>query len=429
MSTITKDPTADHSPTWDFTNPESRVPNLGSYKPRIPNHESRILMLAPTPYFADRGCHVRIYEEARTLVELGHDVRIVTYHIGRDMPGVPTCRIPRVPWYGKLAAGPSWHKPYLDLLLFFRALGVARHFRPDIIHAHLHEGALIGALLKPLLRIPLLFDYQGSMTAESLDHGFMKRGGVLHRLFSGIERFIDHRADFIVTSATEGAEALRREWGVPAERVAPLTDGVDTDRFAPGSRDEARRALGLPVDRPVAVFLGLLNRYQGIDLLLEAVRRVRDAGHPLHFLIMGFPEEEYRRRAAAEGVAESITFTGRVDYAEVPRLLAAGDVALSPKVSLTEANGKLLNYMACGLPAVVFETPVNREILGDTGVYARYGDSADFADKLMELVNDPSRLVSLGRAVRERAVLEHSLQARGRELARIYSGLLRSRDS
>lgn len=391
--------------------------------PNLPVPESRILMLAPTPYFADRGCHVRIYEEARTLIGLGHDVRIVTYHLGRDMPGVPTFRIGRVPWYGKLAAGPSWHKPYLDLLLFFRAWGVARSFRPHLIHAHLHEGALIGALLKPLLRVPLLFDYQGSLTGETLDHGFMKRGGLMHRLFRRIERFIDHRADFIVTSSEGGSEALRQEWGVPADRVAPLTDGVDTDTFVPGPREEARRELRLPLDRPVALFLGVLNRYQGIDLLLDTVRLVRAAGHPLHFLIMGFPEEEYRQRAIAEGLADSVTFTGRVDYAEVPRLLAAGDVALSPKVSLTEANGKLLNYMACGLPSVVFDTPVNREILGDTGVYARYGDVEDFAEQLMSLVDDPVRLATLGTAARERAVLEHSLQARGAALIGIFSGL------
>lgn len=408
-------PRSPHSPVTAFTDPRSPVPG-----PRI-----KILMLAPTPYFADRGCHVRIYEEARTLIALGHEVCIVTYHIGRDMPGVPTCRIPSVPWYRRLTAGPSWHKPYLDLLLFFRAYGVARRFRPHIIHAHLHEGALIGALLKPLLRVPLLFDFQGGLTAEMLDHGFMKRDGLVHRLFRLVERFIVRRADFIVTSSEGGSDTLRQEWEVPADRVAPLTDGVDTALFHPRLGDDVRRELRLPAGRPVAVFLGILNRYQGLDLLLETVRLIRAARHPLYFLVMGFPEEEYRQRAAAEGLADSITFTGRVDYAEVPRLLAAGDVALSPKISLTEANGKLLNYMACGLPAVVFDTPVNREILGDAGVYARYGDSADFAEKLMQLVDDPVRLAVLRKAVRERAELEHSLQARGAALVEIYERLIR----
>ena len=121
-------------------------------------------MIAPTPYFADRGCHVRIYEEARALRARGHEVRIVTYHLGRDLGGIPTERIPAVPWYRKLSAGPSWHKPYLDILLLLKTWQVARRFRPQILHAHLHEGAFIAALLKPVLRLPLVFDCQGSLT-------------------------------------------------------------------------------------------------------------------------------------------------------------------------------------------------------------------------------------------------------------------------
>ena len=82
----------------------------------------KILMVAPTPYFSDRGCHVRIFEEARALRALGHNVSICTYHLGRDQDGVPTYRTLRVPWYSKQSAGPSWHKPYLDILLFFSCI-------------------------------------------------------------------------------------------------------------------------------------------------------------------------------------------------------------------------------------------------------------------------------------------------------------------
>ncbi|MBP1729182.1 MAG: glycosyltransferase, YqgM-like family, partial [Deltaproteobacteria bacterium] len=101
--------------------PELPVPSPESPVPRM----LRILMLAPTPFFADRGCHVRILEEARILAALGQRVEIVTYHIGRDLPGIITRRIPAIPWYRKLEAGPSWHKPYLDILLFCKALSVA----------------------------------------------------------------------------------------------------------------------------------------------------------------------------------------------------------------------------------------------------------------------------------------------------------------
>lgn len=373
----------------------------------------RILMLAPTPFFADRGCHVRIYEEARTLLRRGHDVRIVTYHLGRDMPGMQTRRIPAVPWYRKLAAGPSWHKPYLDVLLFCTAAGEARRFRPHLIYAHLHEGAFLGVFLKMLLRIPLLFDCQGSLTTEIVDHDFVRVGSLPYRLFRRIEGFVNARADLILTSSGPAARDLVERWGVPSGTVRPLPDGVDADEFRPGDRSASRRELGLPPDVPVAVFLGVLNRYQGIDILLEVIRIIRDRGIPLHFLVMGFPHEEYRRCADEAGLADRITFTGRIDYRDAPRLLAAGDVALSPKISLSEANGKLFNYMACGLPVLAFDTPINREILGDAGVYARFGDATDFAARLVDLVEREDLRRDLAVTVRKRAVAEHSWEARG----------------
>ena len=204
-----------------------------------------------------------------------------------------------------------------------------------------------------------------------------------------------------------------------------MPDGVNTAEFRVSDKAAARARLNLPADVPVAAFLGLFNRYQGIDLLLEVIAILKERGSTVHFLLMGFPDEKYRQRAAAMGIAGMITFTGRVDYAQAPLFLAAADVALSPKISLTEANGKLFNYLACGLPCLVFETPVNREILGDTGTYARFADPVDFADKLAALLADPSRCAELGSRAREKAVREHSWEARGEMLLEVYRRILK----
>ncbi len=386
-------------------------------------------MLAPTPFFADRGCHVRIYEEARALIARGDDVRIVTYYLGRDMPGIPTHRTIRVPWYTKLAAGPSWHKPYLDILLFFTALRVARSFRPQLIHAHLHEGAFIGAFLKRVLGVPLVFDCQGSLTGELADHGFAREGSLLFRFFALLERWINRSADAIITSSTAGRADLVKRWGVAGEKVAALIDGVDTAVFRPYPRDEVRRRLGIASDVPLAVFLGVLNRYQGIDTLLSAAVLLKSQGIGIRFLVMGFPDEAYREKARELGVGGVVTFTGRIDYARAPAWLSAGDIAVSPKISPTEANGKLFNYMACGLPTVAFDTPVNREILGDAGVYARSGDVADLAERLAELAADPGRRASLALRVREKAEREHGWRSRGEALEQLYRRIVRGKAS
>jgi glycosyltransferase involved in cell wall biosynthesis len=383
----------------------------------------RILMIAPTPYFSDRGCHVRIYEEARALMALGHQLRIVSYHLGRDLEPVPVERIIAIPWYQKREAGPSWHKLYLDLLLLIKAVTTAFSFRPHLIHGHLHEGALVGWLTAKLLRVPLVFDYQGSLTGESLNHGFFKPNSVLQRLFKAIEGGINRLADLVVTSSTPGREELLNN-GLSEKRVASFPDGVDTMVFRPMARNEARQQLGISNDLPLVVYLGLLNRYQGTDLLLEAAVILKERRCTFHLLLMGFPDEAYRIKAEQLKLAGFVTFTGRVDYGAAPLLLSAGDLAVSPKLSATEANGKLLNYMACGLPTVCFDSPVNRELLGEDGIYAEPGSAEDLARCIEQALLDHDDLRQRGKRLRLRAREEHSWKRRADELEASYQRLL-----
>src|SRR5581483_10112486 len=315
----------------------------------------RVLAIAPTPFFADYGCHVRIYEEARALGRLGHEVVICTYHNGRNpppAPGVRVRRMPRVPWHAEVRVGSTYHKLYFDALLAATAL-VASLGRIDVVHAHLHEGALIGALVSRLRRVPLVFDYQGSRTREMLDHQFLREESPLYRPLQRLEHLIERLPDLIITSSQHAAHQLCGWQGV---RVECLPDAVDTHVFRPPPVEQVqalRRRLGIPPEREVVGFLGLLAEYQGVGHLLYAARRVIERRPGTHFLIMGYPGlERYQRQAYDLQILDHVTFTGRVPYAEAPLHLALADVAVSPKRSASEANGKLLNYMAMGLPTI-----------------------------------------------------------------------------
>ncbi len=382
-----------------------------------------VLMLAPTPYFSDRGCHVRIYEEARELIKAGHQVVVVSYPLGRSLEPVPVERSVPVPWYTKREAGPSWHKPYLDLLLLIKAWGVARRLKPDIIHAHLHEGALIGWVLSRCSGVPLVFDYQGSLSGESLNHGFYRPGSVLHRGFRALERLINRLADLVVTSSSNGVVEVQSS--SPQIPVYALPDGVDTQTFSPQERGSIRQELGLAPDLPTVVFIGLLNQYQGVDFLLDVLVDLLQSRPPFQVLIMGFPEAPYRELVRQRGLSDMIHVTGRVSYADVPRYLAAGDVAVAPKLTTTEANGKVLNYMACGLPVVAFDTEVNRELLGDDGIYVPLGNRAAFGQAIASLLANLPQAAAHGNRLRERAVRTLSWHARIATLVGYYERLVK----
>lgn len=383
----------------------------------------KILMIAPTPFFADRGCHVQIYEEARSLQKLGNRVTICTYHNGRDVQGLDIRRIINIPWYKKLEAGPSFHMIYLDLFLFFKSLMVALKMKPDIIHGHLHEGAFIGFFVAKLVRKPLLFDCQGSLTGEMKAHKFLNSNRLFYKLMHLVEKITDNMADVVVTQSTEMVKELQNEFHLPQQRVFLTLDGVDTDEFRPDiDVGELRVKLALPLGKKIVVYLGLLNEYQGVDCLLESIPLVLKEMKDVHFLIMGYPDvEKYKKKAEELGILDSITFTGRIDYAQATKYILLGDVAASPKLSPTEANGKIYNYMACGLPTVAFDTPVNREILGELGVYApKLGDPGSLAEAMKKILTDDGLAQQLSLKVRERVVNNFSWDNVARRLTACY---------
>jgi glycosyltransferase involved in cell wall biosynthesis len=387
----------------------------------------RILMLAPTPFFAHRGCHVRILEEIRALTALGHEVTLCTYGLGEEVPDVRTARAPRVPWYRKLTAGPSWHKLYLDALLFVTAARELRRSRPDVIHAHLHEGAAMGTWLARLFRTPMVADLQGSMTDEMSEHGFFDRWRWGERLFARVERWIDGAPAEIVTSTEPLLARLTTRRSDGAAHVTLLGDGVDAQCFRPDPdmRRSLRERLGYAERDLVVGYLGLLTPYQGVDLLLEVAPRVVAEVPATRFLVMGFPNEHsYRERAERAGLADRVRFTGRIRYEEAAAYLTAADLAVSPKLTAAEGNGKLLDYMAVGLPTVAFDTAINRAILGELGAYARLGDGEDLAARLVELLRDEARRRAVGEALRRRAVEQFSWQTRARQLEKVYGRLL-----
>ncbi len=379
-----------------------------------------MLAIAPTPFFGDRGCHVRIYEEARALAGLGVETEVVTYPAGLDPPGLTVRRAMRLPGIRPSALGPSWGRPLLDLSLLVATWRRVRAFRPHVLHAHLHEGVFIGAIVRRLTGVPLVADLQGSLTEELVDHRFLRPSGLLNAACRRFEHWLIGRPDVILVSAV-ASSTLVTSGAAGGDRIVPLPDGVDLEQFTPGPADEGLKAsLGLAGKR-VVVFLGVLTPDQGVDALLDAVPRVAVEVPDVHFLVMGYPNEaHYRVAVQNRGLAPWVSLPGRVPYGDAAAWLRLGEVAVSPKQSLTEANGKLLNYMACGLPTVATDTPVNRDLLGEFGVFVPVGDHEALASRLVDLLKHGDRRRAIGEALRRRAEQEFAWPVLARRLLASY---------
>jgi len=396
-----------------------------------PARPYRVLMIAPTSFFADYGCHVRILEEARVLQQLGHQVTIVTYRNGRDLPGLDIRRTLPIPWRQAYEVGSSRHKIGFDALLGIKTLQLLLRHRYDVIHAHLHEGALIGQVLGALFRIPVLFDFQGSLTEEMIDHRFLQRESGVYPPLRRLEERIDQAAPIIFTSSANAEQILTAQFGCDPQRIRPLPDCVSTHTFRPASTYDAqelsalRQRLGVPAGARLIVYLGLLAEYQGTSHLLRSMQQIQTRYTDVVLLLMGFPGVDYYQNMAKElGVDNRVIFTGRVPYEEAPLHLALGEVAVAPKLSLTESAGKLLNYMAVGLPIVAFDTPVAREYLGADGVLAERGNVDSLSEKLIGLLDTPGHARAAGARLRQRAIEQFEWQQAGQQIVNAYRSLV-----
>jgi glycosyltransferase involved in cell wall biosynthesis len=388
----------------------------------------KVLMIAPTPFFADRGCHVKILEEIRSLTKRGVIVKLVTYHIGRNIEGLDIERIIKIPWYKKLEAGPSIHKYYLDLLLAAKSLKVSIRFKPDIIHAHLHEGVFAGKIVQFFIRKPLVADYQGSMIGEMLDHGFMKKNSFSYKFNKWLENTVNKWPQKIIFSSSQAKEFFLNNFNIRPEKVVSFIEGTNTEQFHPGyDTGNLRKKLNLPPGKQIVIYLGVLARYQGIDILIDSISSVVKRYGDVHFLIVGFPNVDYYENMAKEfSVSDYVTFAGKVNHEDVPVYLNLADIGVSLKLSKTEANGKLFGYMAVGLPCVVFDTDTNREILGDTGIYAEYNSKESFIEKLVYLLENRDAAKRIGELARKRVLGQFTWDNTFSNFIQIYKDLIKS---
>ena len=245
------------------------------------------------------------------------------------------------------------------------------------------------------------------------------------------------------------SEADRRAWLGSDTGGLVLPNFVPLERFDPGiDRGAARRALDLPQDAPVVLFMGGLSRLKGVMPLLAALRGLRDDGVPAVCLMPGAvyePSRSLGARAArrilplvgsatpSQAVRSEIDRLGLAEAClqlpfrtDVPELIAASDVVVFPALEPHFAR-PAIEASAMGRPVVASDLAGIRELVrdGDTGLLVPAGDAARLGEALRRVLEDPSLASRLGAAGRARAEALYSAKVQGEVLAGLYRRLLR----
>lgn len=291
-----------------------------------------------------------------------------------------------------------------------RLAALARHTRPNVLHAHSPVLNAIPALLVGWrLAIPVVYEVRAFWEDAAVDHGTSRQGGLRYRLTRALESFVLRRAQHI-TTICEGLKHDILARGIPLDGVTVIPNAVDVTAFEFGAEaDLALKAqLGL-ANCTIVGFIGSFYAYEGLELLLTALPKALERMPQLRLLLVGGGPEEARLKALAARLAieSKVVFTGRVPHREIPRYYSIVDVFAYPRHSmrLTELVTPLkpLEAMAQGRLLVASDVGGHRELIRDgrTGTLFRAGSADALADAIVGLLARPDAWPAMRSAARE----------------------------
>jgi glycosyltransferase involved in cell wall biosynthesis len=279
----------------------------------------------------------------------------------------------------------------------------------DVIHACNPPDLffLIGAFYK-LFGKKFLFDHHDA-NPELYEAKFGRRD-FFYRMILLAERWTFRTADVAIATNQSYRRIATERGGLPSGRVCVVRSGPSLERMKILPPDEALKK----GKRYLVGYVGVMGRQEGIEYLLRAAAHiVHQLGRSdVHFGLVGSGTslEEMRALAAELGIAEYVTFTGRVPDAEMLAMLNTADVCVNPDAANAmndiSTMNKIMEYMALGKPMVQFDLAEGRYSAQTASLYAARNDAIDFAQKIVHLLDDAELRRSMGEYGRRRVTDE-----------------------
>jgi glycosyltransferase involved in cell wall biosynthesis len=363
----------------------------------------RILVVAPQPFYEDRGTPIAVLQVLKALGELGRPVDLVTFPIGADIsvPGLRMFRSGNPFGFASVPIGLSLRKIILDIPLTALLQGRLAHERYACIHA-VEEAAFPAAVLARRHGIPLLYDMQSSL-AEQLTRCAPLAAPPVQSVLRAMERWLLRRSNLVVTSAGL-AERVRRE--VPGTPVREWHYPSAPANSSPAEVQSLRERLGLSRPGPIVLYSGTFETYQGLPELIEAIPLVRARAPEATFVFVG---ADRANGLLSEGAAPSLIASGalrvieRQPRAEMAAFLALADVLVSPRAYGGNLPLKIFDYLAAGRPIVATDIPTHRTVLAEDRAVLVAPRTVAIAEGISAVLGDPARAERLAAAARSYA--------------------------
>jgi len=354
---------------------------------------------------------------SRSILKQQHALGIETCHVTSSKHGNDEAEVEKVeglkfyrsePITGLMSKLPVLNQVAYIAPMVKRILEVIEIEKPDVIHAH--SPALNGlAALKAGRKsgLPVVYEIRAFWEDAAVDHGTCKEDGLRYRLTRKMETHVVENAN-AVTTICEGLRSDLISRGFDENKFTVIANAVNIEQFdVITPQDKANNAelaetLKL-TDCDVLGFLGSFYAYEGLDLAIAAMPTVLAKNPKVRLLLVGGgpQEQNLKQQVTLLGLEGKVIFTGRVPHSEVGKYYSLVDLLVYPRKSmrLTDLVTPLkpLEAMAQGKPVIASDVGGHKELISDneTGFLFKSDDSAELAERLIELLGDENKLNSV----------------------------------
>ncbi len=386
--------------------------------------DARILLLAPQPFYEERGTPIAVKWVAETLAGAGYPVDLLVFPFGRpiEIPGVTIHRASRPPGVHRVGIGFSPQKLLCDAALTAAARRLLRQHRYAVLHA-CEEAVFPAAPLARRAGAKLVYDMDSSMAGQLMEKWAWLRA--VRAPLEGAEAWALRRADLVLPVCQSLANHAARL--APGRPCTVLHDqAIETPALPPDTED-LRATFG--ITGPLLLYVGNLEHYQGVDLLVDAFARAAPALPDAALVVIGGRDADLARlraRVDAAGLAARVHLTGPRPLNRLSYYLGQADILASPRLRGVNTPMKVYSYLLAGKALLATRIESHTQAVDDTCALLADPDPAAFAAALETLGRDPALRARLGQAARTRAQQRHSPAAYQATLLGAYERMLRS---
>jgi glycosyltransferase involved in cell wall biosynthesis len=385
----------------------------------------RILLLAPHPFYQERGTPIAVDLLARALAARGETVDILTYHEG-NTPSYPDnitiyrIKPPRLA-HG-IRPGFSIKKLICDAAMYPKAAELARLNAYDCIHA-VEESVFMARRIARQHNIPYIFDMDSSMPQQIADKLPLARP--LLPIMRAIEARAIRDAAAIVPMCDALADMAKKEG---ARHVEVLRDiSLLSETHTPNPEQGFRKELNL--SGPTLLYIGNLESYQGIDLLLESFALARKTSPEASVVIAGGRDDDiqtYKTKTAELKLSEHVHFLGTRPLSHMADLFHDADILVSPRTQGNNTPMKIYSYLDADRAIIATNLPTHTQVLTSEVALLVAPTSDAMAAGMEKLLGNESLRKTLGGQARALARRAYSLSAFKAGVDRLYDHIMQS---